>query len=114
MTTNFTNEMSPIIKNSLQAMVDLFLDFAMEKEVGSQIGNISEFIIDCCNLEVTEEEFELLEEKFIEEFREDDVLSELNEFGLTALMADAISQLHQNAEIPLLITMAMKKANPTV
>ena len=91
-------------------MVDLFLDYVKEKEVESQIDNISKFIIDCANLEKTDNEFKLLEEKFKVEFQEDEYFQTLSAFRLTDLLRERISTLHDNTDVPSVIGRAIFKA----
>lgn len=111
-----SNQFHDVTKNALFAMVDLFLDYVQEEEVESQKGNISEFVIDCHNVEESEPEFLLLQAKFEEEFREIDFFETMNKEELTAVIQDAIYELFHMLDeedapiIPLLIQQAIEQS----
>ena len=105
-------EMSKVVKNSLFAMVDLFLDYVyQEEEVGSQKENISEFIIDCHNLETNDFEYKLLQSKFVEEFENDSRFYNLEAKEITKMMEVAIYRLIKGKDVPFLILDAVNEYN---
>lgn len=104
------SEFSPIIQNSLFAMVDLFLDYAAGDDLESQRSNLGEFIIDCFNLEKESPEYVLLQEKFEEEFENANFYLELEKEEVITLFVDALKKIINNDEIPSLILEAINEA----
>lgn len=102
-------EFSGIVKNSLYAMVDLFLDYVKKEDVDSQRGNIYEFIIDCANLNEDDPEYHLLLEKFQEEFEESGYFSELEKSELIRMIEDSTQKLTNHSDVPVLILGAVNK-----
>lgn len=111
-----SNQFHDVTKNALFAMVDLFLDYARFEEVESQAGNITEFILDCHNIEETEPEFTLLQAKFEEEFREIDYLECMTKDELITFLQKAVYRLFHNYEpedapiLPLLVQQAINQS----
>ncbi|PFJ28982.1 hypothetical protein [Bacillus thuringiensis] len=105
-----SKELSGIIKNSLFAMVDLFLDYVSGESVDSQIENISEFIIDCTNLKPEEPEFELIKLKFEEEFENANFFVELEKDEVMERIEKSVTKLVQDLEVPPLVLQAINKS----
>ena len=102
-------EFSNMIKNSMYAMVDMFLNHAFtESEI--QKENIAEFIIDCHNLEEYEQEYKLLKQKFIEEFENNSVFYKMDNNYIYGDLSSAIYELIEDREIPLLIVHALNES----
>jgi len=102
-----SKQFSGVVKNSLFAMVDLFLDYVKRKDVGSQLDNVSEFVIDCHNLEGKEPEFKLIQEKFKEEFEEDEKFNDLEKDELMYVIENAIFRLIKSRDIPTVVLRAI-------
>lgn len=105
-----SNQFSDVIKNSLFAMVDLFLDYVSGECVDNQIENISEFIIDCANLKIEEPEFELIKLKFEEEFENQNFFVELEKDEVMERMEKAVTKLVHDLEVPPLVLQAINKS----
>src|SRR6185312_7352211 len=102
-------EFGNMIKNSMYAMVDMFLNHAFtESEI--QKENIAEFIIDCHNLEEYEQEYKLLKQKFIEEFENNSVFYKMDNNYIYGDLSSAIYELIEDREIPLLIVHALNES----
>ncbi|MCA1064668.1 hypothetical protein QTG56_23960 (plasmid) [Rossellomorea sp. AcN35-11] len=99
--------MNQIVKNSLFAMVDLFLDYAAGETSDSQRENIVEFIIDCFNLEESHPEYKLLQSKFAEEFEESNHFLVLNEEEVTTMIENSLEKLTQSRDVPPLLSDAI-------
>lgn len=104
-----SKEFSGVIKNSLFAMVDLFLDYVSLENLDSQRENISEFITDCHNLKYGDQEFELLQLKFEEEFENVNYFMELDKGEVSEVIESAINKLIYDKEIPSLIKNAINE-----
>lgn len=105
-----SNQFSEVIKNSLFAMVDLFLDYVSGESVDSQLENISEFIIDCSHLKTEEPEFELIKLKFEEEFENVHFFVELEKDEIMERIEKAVTKLVQDLEVPPLVLQAINKS----
>ncbi|PDZ93810.1 hypothetical protein CON36_37215 [Bacillus cereus] len=105
-----SKELSGIIKNSLFAMVDLFLDYVSGECVDSQIENISEFIIDCTNLKPEEPEFQLIKLKFEEEFENANFFVGLEKDEVMKRIEKAVTKLVRDLEVPPLVLQAINKS----
>lgn len=101
-------EFSSIVRNSLFAMVDMFLDYAMHEDLDTQKGNLSEFVIDCINVKQEEPEYKLIVAKFTEEFVHDGRYDLLDKEEVIRILKDAIQRLISNMDdIPSIIVDAI-------